>query len=103
MEWMAVFAGIRTLKGMSKFFYPPDKDTYGKGAMLHDELLDVAAWLMLSLPKLGTSLQDRHSFILIYESQGTMKSILDQRQHPPRFLWIPLTGLRRNASLAIAI
>lgn len=68
---------IDALKGVSKFIYNPDKDTYGEGAMQHGQVLDATAWLLLNRPTLRTILQDRHPIILIDESQDTMKSMLD--------------------------
>lgn len=68
---------IEALKGVPKFIYHPDKDTYGDGSLQHDQVLDAAAWLLLHRPTLRTILQDRHPIILIDESQDTMKSVLD--------------------------
>ena len=68
---------IDALKGVSKFIYHPDKDTYGVGAMQHGQVLDATAWLLLNRLTLRTILQDRHPIILIDESQDTMKSMLD--------------------------
>ncbi len=68
---------IEILKGVPTFIYHPDKDTYGEGAMQHDQVLDATAWLLSNRPTLRTILQDRHPIILIDESQDTMKSVLD--------------------------
>jgi DNA helicase II / ATP-dependent DNA helicase PcrA len=70
-------AEIEALKGVQTFIYHPDKDTYGEGAIQHDQVLDATAWLLLNRPTLRTILQDRHPIILIDESQDTMKSVLD--------------------------
>lgn len=68
---------IEALRGVPKFIYHPDKDTYGEGAVQHTQVLDTTAWLLLNRPTLRTILQDRHPIILIDESQDTMKSMLD--------------------------
>lgn len=65
------------LKSVSKFIYHPDKDTFGEGAIQHDQVLKATAWLLLNRLTLRTILQDRHPIILIDESQDTMKSVLD--------------------------
>jgi len=70
-------AEIEALKAAPAFIYHPDKDTYGDGALQHDQVLDATAWLLLNRPTLRTILQDRHPVILIDESQDTMKSVLD--------------------------
>ncbi|PZQ78360.1 MAG: Fis family transcriptional regulator [Variovorax paradoxus] len=76
-KFAEIEAEIGALKGVSTFIYHPDKDTYGEGAMQHSQVLDATAWLLLNRPTLRTILQDRHPFILIDESQDTMKSVLD--------------------------
>lgn len=76
-EFAEIEAKIEALKGVSTFIYHPDKDSYGEGAMQHDQVLDAAAWLLLNRPTLRTILRDRHPIILIDESQDTMKSVLD--------------------------
>lgn len=68
---------MNALKSVPKFIYHPDKDTFGEGAMHHDQVLDATAWLLLNRPTLRTILQDRHPIILIDESQDTMKSMLN--------------------------
>lgn len=65
------------LKSVSKFIYHPDKDTFGEGAIQHDQVLKATAWLLLNRLTLRTILQDRHPIILIDESQDTMRSVLD--------------------------
>lgn len=76
-KFAEIEAEIEALKSVSTFIYHPDKDTYGEGAMQHSQVLDATAWLLLNRPTLRTILQDRHPFILIDESQDTMKSVLD--------------------------
>lgn len=76
-KFAEIEAEVEALKGVSKFIYDPDKDTYGEGAMQHGQVLDATAWLLLNRPTLRTILQDRHPIILIDESQDTMKSMLD--------------------------
>ncbi len=68
---------IEALRGVLKFIYHPDKDTYGEGAVQHSQVLDATAWLLLNRPTLRGILQDRHPMVLIDESQDTMKSMLD--------------------------
>lgn len=68
---------VEALRGVPKFIYHPDKDTFGEGAVQHSQVLDATAWLLLNRPTLRTILQDRHPIILIDESQDTMKSMLD--------------------------
>lgn len=76
-KFAEIEAEIEALKGVPRFIYHPDKDTYGEGAMQHGQVLDATAWLLLNRPTLRTILQDRHPIILIDESQDTMKSVLD--------------------------
>ncbi|MBA4211651.1 MAG: Fis family transcriptional regulator [Polaromonas sp.] len=76
-KFAEIEADIEALKGVSKFIYHPDKDTYGEGALQHGQVLDATAWLLLNRPTLRTILRDRHPIILIDESQDTMKSVLD--------------------------
>ncbi len=76
-KFAEIEAEIEALKGVPTFLYHPDKDTYGEGAMQHGQVLDATAWLLLNRPTLRTIVQDRHPFILIDESQDTMKSVLD--------------------------
>ena len=76
-KFAEIEAEIEALKGVPTFIYHPDKDTYGEGAMQHDQVLDATAWLLSNRPTLRTILQDRHPIILIDESQDTMKSVLD--------------------------
>jgi len=76
-EFADIEAKIQALKGVTTFIYHPDKDTYGEGAMQHEQVLVATAWLLLNRPTLRTILQDRHPIILIDESQDTMKSVLD--------------------------
>ena len=75
-DFAEIEAKIEELKAVLTFIYHPDKDTYGEGAMQHDQVLDATAWLLLNRPTLRTILQDRHPIILIDESQDTMKSVL---------------------------
>ena len=65
---------IRTIQ---KFLYHPDRNTYGPGALAHSTVLSVAAWLLNNRPTLQHILEDRHPFLLIDESQDTMRGILD--------------------------
>lgn len=76
-KFAEIEAEIEALKCVPTFIYHPDKDTYGEGAMQHDQVLDATAWLLSNRPTLRTILQDRHPIILIDESQDTMKSVLD--------------------------
>lgn len=76
-KFAEIEAEMEALKGVPTFIYHPDKDTYGEGAMQHDQVLDATAWLLSNRPTLRTILHDRHPIILIDESQDTMKSVLD--------------------------
>jgi len=59
------------------FIYHPDRNTYGKGALSHAQVLQVASWLIRKRPTLQRIIEDRHPLILIDESQDTMKDVLD--------------------------
>lgn len=65
---------IRTVE---TFLYHPDRNTYGPGALAHSTVLRVAAWLLNNRPTLQRILEERHPFLLIDESQDTMRDILD--------------------------
>lgn len=70
-------ADIRAIQQTAVFTYHPDRETYGTGALAHNHVLDVTAWLLQHKPTLQKILKDRHPIILIDESQDTMKSMLD--------------------------
>jgi DNA helicase-2/ATP-dependent DNA helicase PcrA len=76
-KFVEIEAEIEALKSVQTFIYHPDKDTYGEGALQHNQVLDATAWLLLNRPTLRTILRDRHPIILIDESQDTMKSMMD--------------------------
>ena len=65
------------IRATPAFIYHPDKNTYGQGALAHNEVLYVAAWLIQARPTLQRILVDRHPLIFIDESQDTMKGVLD--------------------------
>ena len=65
------------IRSTQVFIYHPDRNTYGRGALSHPEVLNVAAWLLDQRPTLERILVDRHPIILIDESQDTMKGTLD--------------------------
>lgn len=65
------------IRAIEKFLYHPDRNTYGPGALAHSTVLRVAAWLLDHRPTLQRILEDRHPFLLIDESQDTMRDILD--------------------------
>ncbi len=67
---------IEAFRGTRVFIYHPDRETYGPGALAHKHVLDVTAWLLRNRPTLQTILKDRHPFVLIDESQDTMKDML---------------------------
>lgn len=58
------------------FTYSPDKNTFGEGALQHDQVLSITAWLLACRPTLQRALVDSHPIILIDESQDTMKKVL---------------------------
>lgn len=58
------------------FTYSPDKNTFGEGALQHDQVLSITAWLLAGRPTLQRALVDSHPIILIDESQDTMKKVL---------------------------
>ncbi|MGP5714087.1 hypothetical protein ACTXPD_19080 [Vreelandella alkaliphila] len=68
---------IEGFRETNVFIYHPDRETYGPGALAHNHVLDVTAWLLKNVPTLQTILKDRHPMILIDESQDTMKGMLD--------------------------
>lgn len=70
-------AEIEEFNNTEKFIYHPDRNTFGPGAIQHRHVLDATAWLLSNRPTLKTILRDRHPFILIDESQDTMKGMLD--------------------------
>lgn len=76
-KYAEIEAAGDSLRLIDAFRYHPDKNTYGAGALAHDEVLDVAAWLICERPTLQRILADRHPLILIDESQDTMQSVLD--------------------------
>ena len=65
------------LRATPAFRYQPDRNTYGKGALAHQAVLQVAAWLLCERPTLQRIVQDRHPLLLIDESQDTMRGVLD--------------------------
>ena len=58
------------------FTYSPDKNTFGEGALQHDQVLSITARLLACRPTLQRALVDSHPVILIDESQDTMKKVL---------------------------
>ncbi|MBF0326660.1 MAG: AAA family ATPase [Alphaproteobacteria bacterium] len=65
------------LRAIPAFRYHPDHNTYGEGALSHQDVLRVAAWLLRERPTLQRIVQDRHPLLLIDESQDTMRGVLD--------------------------
>lgn len=65
------------LRAIPAFRYHPDHNTYGEGALSHQDVLHVAAWLLRERPTLQRIVQDRHPLLLIDESQDTMRDVLD--------------------------
>lgn len=76
-KYAEIKAAADSLRLIDSFRYHPDKNTYGAGALAHDEVLNVAAWLICERPTLQRILVDRHPLILIDESQDTMQSVLE--------------------------
>jgi DNA helicase-2/ATP-dependent DNA helicase PcrA len=76
-KYAEIEATAKSVSNTDAFIYHPDKDTYGPGALSHDEVLEVAALLIRERPTLQRILVDRHPLILIDESQDTMKGVLD--------------------------
>lgn len=70
-------ADIDATKQTVTFVYHPDRDTYGPGAISHNDVLGATAWLVANRPTLQTILIDRYPIVLIDESQDTMEGILD--------------------------
>ncbi|MCD1127319.1 AAA family ATPase [Jinshanibacter sp. LJY008] len=68
---------IEDFRATDVFIYHPDRNTYGSGALAHNHVLDVTAWLLRNKSTLQTILKDRHPIVLIDESQDTMKGVLD--------------------------
>lgn len=65
-----------SLRSTTNFVYNPDRNTYGEGALQHDQVLSLTASLLDGRPTLRRVLADRHPIILIDESQDTMKRML---------------------------
>lgn len=72
-----ISSDIDELRATDVFIYHPDRNTYGPGALAHNNVLDATAWLLQNKPTLQTILKDRHPIVLIDESQDTMKGVLD--------------------------
>ena len=70
-------AKANELRATPVFRYHPDHNTYGEGALSHQAVLHVAAWLLRERPTLQRIVQDRHPLLLIDESQDTMRDVLD--------------------------
>lgn len=68
---------IEGFRNTDLFIYHPDRMTYGPGALAHNHVLDVTAWLLKNRPTLTRILKDQHPIVLIDESQDTMKGMLD--------------------------
>lgn len=68
---------IEGFRNTDLFIYHPDRMTYGSGALAHNHVLDVTAWLLKNRPTLARILKDQHPIVLIDESQDTMKGMLD--------------------------
>lgn len=68
---------IEGFRNTDLFIYHPDRMTYGPGALTHNHVLDVTAWLLKNRPTLTRILKDQHPIVLIDESQDTMKGMLD--------------------------
>jgi DNA helicase II / ATP-dependent DNA helicase PcrA len=65
------------LRAATTFRYNPDRNTYGEGALSHQAVLQVTAWLLRERLTLQRILQDRYPLLLIDESQDTMRGVLD--------------------------
>lgn len=68
---------IQSYKDVESFIYHPDSESYGPGALAHNSILDITAWLLNNRPTLQAILKDRYPIVLIDESQDTMKGMLD--------------------------
>lgn len=65
------------VKATEVFRYTPDRNTYGPGALSHNDVLWVTAWLLHERPTLQRIVQDRHPLVLVDESQDTLQRVLD--------------------------
>lgn len=65
------------LRAATTFRYNPDRNTYGEGALSHQAVLQITAWLLRERCTLQRIVQDRYPLILIDESQDTMRGVLD--------------------------
>ncbi|TKG22798.1 UvrD-helicase domain-containing protein [Vibrio lentus] len=72
-----IIKDIEGFRNTDIFIYHPDRMTYGPGALAHNNVLDVTAWLLKNRPTLAKILKDQHPIVLIDESQDTMKGMLD--------------------------
>lgn len=70
--------GATDIRATDRFRYHPDKNLYGRGALHHAEVVNVAVWLLNNRPTLQKIVEDRHPLILIDESQDTSKGLLDE-------------------------
>lgn len=99
-KYAEIEAAADSLRNTEAFIYHPDKNTYGPGALSHDEVLEVAAWLIRERPTLQRILTDRHPLILIDESQDTMKGVLDAlfdlSKNGPGYITLGLLGDHRQ-------
>lgn len=76
-KYVELEARADELRATPAFRYHPDHNTYGEGALSHQTVLHVAAWLLRERPTLQRIVQDRHPLLLIDESQDTMRGVLD--------------------------
>lgn len=99
-KYAEIEAVAESLRDTEAFIYHPDKNTHGPGALSHDEVLEVAAWLIRERPTLQRILADRHPLILIDESQDTMKCVLDAlfdlSKNRPGYITLGLLGDHRQ-------
>jgi DNA helicase II / ATP-dependent DNA helicase PcrA len=74
-----------------RFVYNPDRNTFGAGALQHDDVLSLAARLLLKTSALARILADRHPIILVDESQDTMVRVVDCLRELVQRGTLPLT------------
>ncbi|MAO81276.1 MAG: Fis family transcriptional regulator [Henriciella sp.] len=70
-------ARFTALKAVRKFTYNPNGDNIGTDALSHDEVIKMASAFLMSKEALQRIVLARYPFLLIDESQDTMKELMD--------------------------
>ena len=70
-------ARMTALKAVGKFTYNPNGDNIGTDALSHDEVIKMASAFLTSKEALQKIVLARYPFLLIDESQDTMKELME--------------------------